>query len=252
MQYEEEREHPTLSGFLEEVALIADIDTVSEDDDRVLLMTLHSAKGLEFPLVFMAGMEEGLFPSSMAINSDDPMEEIEEERRLCYVGITRAKEQLTLTCARERMMRGERRRSEVSRFIREIPRELMELEGEREAKTGRKLELSGWGVNAGMRQALDALPPEKPAPQAALYGGQLSARAGEPSSPSSKAGETGTVDYAEGDTVRHVKFGSGTVLELKKSGKDYLVTVDFPSWGVKKMIASMARLAKVGQGDGSW
>ena len=106
------------------------------------------------------------------------------------------------------------------------------------------------GTKAGI--GLDALPPEKPAPQAALYGGQLSARAGEPSSPSSKAGETGTVDYAEGDTVRHVKFGSGTVLELKKSGKDYLVTVDFPSWGVKKMIASMARLAKVGQGDGSW
>ena len=122
--YDEEGETATLSGFLEEVALIADIDSLDENDDYVVLMTLHSAKGLEFPNVYMAGMEDGLFPSYMTITSDDPME-IEEERRLCYVGITRAKERLTLTSARMRMVRGETRYSKVSRFVKEIPEELL-------------------------------------------------------------------------------------------------------------------------------
>ena len=122
--YDEEGETATLSGFLEEVALIADIDSLDENDDYVVLMTLHSAKGLEFPNVYMAGMEDGLFPSYMTITSDDPME-IEEERRLCYVGITRAKERLTLTSARMRMVRGETRYSKVSRFVKEIPVELL-------------------------------------------------------------------------------------------------------------------------------
>ena len=122
--YDEEAETATLSGFLEEVALIADIDSLDENDDYVVLMTLHSAKGLEFPNVYMAGMEDGLFPSYMTITSDDPME-IEEERRLCYVGITRAKERLTLTSARMRMVRGETRYSKVSRFVKEIPEELL-------------------------------------------------------------------------------------------------------------------------------
>ena len=122
--YDEEAETATLSGFLEEVALIADIDSLDENDDYVVLMTLHSAKGLEFPNVYMAGMEDGLFPSYMTITSDDPME-IEEERRLCYVGITRAKERLTLTSARMRMVRGETRYSKVSRFVKEIPEELI-------------------------------------------------------------------------------------------------------------------------------
>ena len=121
--YSQKSEHPTLSGFLEEVALIADIDTVDDGDDRVLLMTLHSAKGLEFPVVFMAGMEEGLFPSSMSIRAENPDEEIEEERRLCYVGITRAKEELIMTAAYARMVRGEFEPHAVSRFVREISRD---------------------------------------------------------------------------------------------------------------------------------
>lgn len=118
--YEEENDEPTLSGFLEEVALVADIDRVDGDGDRVLLMTLHSAKGLEFGHVYLAGMEDGVFPSYMTITSDDPME-IEEERRLAYVGITRAKEELTLTYAKQRMIRGETQYNPVSRFVREIP-----------------------------------------------------------------------------------------------------------------------------------
>ena len=130
VSYEDEceanNEEISLSGFLEEVALIADIDTVDGDDNRVLLMTLHSAKGLEFPYVYLAGMEDGVFPSYMTIVSDDPTE-IEEERRLCYVGITRAMKDLTLTCAQQRMIRGETQYNKPSRFIREIPKELVDL-----------------------------------------------------------------------------------------------------------------------------
>lgn len=118
-------EPATLSGFLEEVALIADIDSVGEDDNRVLLMTLHSAKGLEFPFVYMAGMEEGIFPGEMTIHSENA-EEMEEERRLCYVGITRAKSELTLTCAKSRMLRGELHFNAVSRFVYEIPQTLLD------------------------------------------------------------------------------------------------------------------------------
>lgn len=123
--FEESHDEPTLSDFLEEVALVADIDGVSEDDNKVLLMTLHSAKGLEFPHVYMAGMEDGVFPSYMTITADDP-DEIEEERRLAYVGITRAKDDLTLTCARARMVHGETQYNPVSRFLKEIPADLMD------------------------------------------------------------------------------------------------------------------------------
>ena len=123
--YEETHDEPSLSEFLEEIMLVADIDNVENGDNRVLLMTLHSAKGLEFPVVYLAGMEDGLFPSFMTIASDDPLE-IEEERRLAYVGITRAKEDLTLTCAKSRMLRGETQYNPVSRFVREIPKELLD------------------------------------------------------------------------------------------------------------------------------
>ena len=121
---EDRNEPASLSGFLEEVALVADIDSLDEDTDYVVLMTLHSAKGLEFPNVYLAGMEDGLFPSYMTITSDDP-EEVEEERRLCYVGITRAEKELTLTCARRRMIRGETQYNKMSRFLKEIPMELL-------------------------------------------------------------------------------------------------------------------------------
>ena len=121
---EDQGETATLSGFLEEVALVADIDSLEEDSDYVVLMTLHSAKGLEFPQVYLAGMEDGVFPSYMCITSDDKSE-IEEERRLCYVGITRAEQELTLTYARRRMIRGEMQYNKMSRFLKEIPVELL-------------------------------------------------------------------------------------------------------------------------------
>ena len=132
--YEEDHVHPTLSGFLEEIALIADIDTVEPDQDHVLLMTLHSAKGLEFPQVYLTGMEDGIFPSYMTITSDDPGD-LEEERRLCYVGITRAMKDLTLTCAQQRMIRGQTQYNKVSRFVREIPREIVDMGHEIQKKT---------------------------------------------------------------------------------------------------------------------
>ena len=117
---EEHDEPVTLSGFLEEVALVADIDNLDENSDYVVLMTLHSAKGLEFPRVYLAGMEDGLFPSYMTVTADDP-DELEEERRLCYVGITRAQSELTMTCARRRMVRGETQYNKMSRFLKEVP-----------------------------------------------------------------------------------------------------------------------------------
>ena len=128
----ESHEEPSLTEFLEEVALVADIDNVDGDDNRVLLMTLHSAKGLEFSNVYLAGMEDGLFPGYMAANSDD-ISDLEEERRLAYVGITRAKDELTLTCARMRMIRGETQYNPVSRFVAEIPVELLDRRTAEEA-----------------------------------------------------------------------------------------------------------------------
>ena len=279
-QYQEEAETPTLSGFLEEVALVADIDTVDEGDDRVLLMTLHSAKGLEFPVVFMTGMEEGLFPSSLAIHADRPEEEIEEERRLAYVGITRAKERLTLTCARERMVRGEMVTSPLSRFIREIPRDIVDM-GPAGAP-GRRVTLPARGADAAIRSAVLASPSfgrpfpgtgerhrdssysnpyaayqkavrSAGGPAAGSDGGAASGPAGgSAASGLNKSGSEaavpagdGPLGYQTGDTVRHVKFGEGVVREIADGKRDYLVTVDFPSWGVKKMYASFANLKKV-------
>lgn len=139
LTYEENEAEPTLSGFLEEVALVADIDSLDDDGDRVLLMTLHSAKGLEFPYVYLAGLEDGLFPSYMSITSDHALEEIEEERRLAYVGITRAMKHLSVTCARQRMVHGQLQYNGVSRFVREIPQELLEQkEPRRRARTEQK------------------------------------------------------------------------------------------------------------------
>ena len=136
VSYEEDSEHPTLDEFLEQVALVADIDSMDDSEERVTLMTLHSAKGLEFSKVYLTGMEDGLFPGYMSITSDDPSD-MEEERRLCYVGITRAKEELVLTAARQRMVNGETRYAKPSRFLDEIPEELLDEE---------RLEpvLSGW------------------------------------------------------------------------------------------------------------
>lgn len=242
-------EEPTLSGFLEEVALVADIDSLDEDQDYVVLMTLHSAKGLEFPHVYLAGMEDGLFPSYMTITSDDN-EDLEEERRLCYVGITRAERELTLTCARRRMVRGETQYNKLSRFVKEIPMHLIDT-GNKKIEEGTEIPVQNTYSHA--KQAFRAQPF---AAQFGGYGSGMSGTSGggktagkQPFSALQKgsqltAGKGGKLSYGVGDRVRHVKFGEGTVLEIKEGGRDYEVTVEFDSAGVRKMFAMFAKLVK--------
>ena len=221
---EEQGQTASLSGFLEEIALIADIDSVDPDQDYVLLMTLHSAKGLEFPRVFLAGMEDGMFPSYMSIISDD-RSDLEEERRLCYVGITRAMEELTLTSARQRMLRGEVQYNKVSRFVREIPRELVDLGQEAQEKKKKIEEMIQADRNlAKMKMAFETktFKPRE-----------------------FKVTKAAALDYEVGDTVRHIKFGVGIVKDIVDGGRDYEVTVDFDKVGIKKMFAGFAKLKKI-------
>ncbi len=268
--YDGVAETPTLDGFLEEVALVADVDNVDGSENRVVLMTLHSAKGLEFPFVYLSGMEDGLFPSSMAILSDD-RDAVEEERRLCYVGITRAQKRLTLTAARQRMTNGETRFSRISRFVEEIPEEYLEEEEAAPGPGSRGRNLSwnrspgrmgGWGQggfaaadggpagNAGAGRDDGILAggagrmPERRNAYAA--GGAFGAGA-KTSAAFGKAfsiQKADHLDYGEGDRVRHIKFGEGTVKQIADGGKDYEVTVEFDRVGVKKMFASFAKLKR--------
>ena len=218
--YEEEEDEPTLSGFLEDVALVSDIDGLDETEDYVVLMTLHSAKGLEFPYVYLSGMEDGLFPSYMSIVNDDPLE-IEEERRLCYVGITRAMKELTLTCARSRMVHGTTQYNKVSRFVEEIPADLLDKgAASREKKETHIVRPSERNV-------------KKSAGIQTQYGKTFEVK------------KASALDYAVGDQVKHIKFGVGTVLDIVDGGKDYEVTVNFQKAGVKKMFASFAKLKLV-------
>ena len=221
---DEQDEPATLSGFLEEVALVADIDSLDESSDYVVLMTLHSAKGLEFPHVYLAGMEDGIFPSYLTITSDDP-EEVEEERRLCYVGITRAEEELTLTCARRRMIRGETQYNKMSRFLKEIPMNLVSTGAVFEKEKEEPVKTSAY------QQARQAFRTKAFA---------TAAPAREFGSPKGEG-----PGYQVGDRVRHVKFGPGTVTAMVKGGRDYEVTVDFDGPGTKKMFAAFAKLQKI-------
>ena len=221
---EEQNQPATLSGFLEEVALVADIDTVDPDQDYVLLMTLHSAKGLDFPKVVVVGMEDGIVPSHMTISYGDDGE-MEEERRLCYVGITRAMKDLTLTCAQQRMIRGETQYNRVSRFVREIPRELVDLGHTIQEKKPKVEELI---------------------PTPAKYSKMKEILQGRNYKPREfKVTKANSLDYEVGDTVRHIKFGVGIVKEIVEGGRDYEVTVEFDKVGVKKMFASFAKLKKI-------
>ena len=219
-------EKPTLSGFLEEVALVADIDSLDEEQDYVVLMTLHSAKGLEFPHVYLAGMEDGLFPSYMTVTSDD-REDMEEERRLCYVGITRAEQKLTMTSAMRRMVRGETQYNKVSRFMKEIPLELLD-NGNRSLK---------------MFEERQEIPKQTAYTQAkqTFKAKAFSAAAPKQFAVSKEKG----LDYGVGDRVRHMKFREGIVTQITEGGRDFEVTVEFDTVGVKKMFAGFARLIKL-------
>ena len=280
--YEETHDEPTLGEFLEEVALVADIDRVGETDNRVLLMTLHSAKGLEFPHVYLAGLEDGIFPSYMTIMSDDPME-IEEERRLAYVGITRAKDDLTVTYARQRMIRGETQYNPISRFVREIPSMLMDdkpletrrrdyREYDEDSRERSFFRAKPFETDAPYRRMSDTVF-DKPVPQPghtssghtvsdsavmakpkAVVRPRRTAAENQPYITKAASG-IGAVsiapmggkalEYGEGDRVRHMRYGEGTVLKIEDGPRDAQVTVVFDEAGQKIMYAGFAKLKKV-------
>lgn len=224
IDYEENAENPDLNEFLEEVALVADIDSMDEDTNRVVLMTLHSAKGLEFPNVYLVGMEDGLFPSYMTITSDDEMD-LEEERRLCYVGITRAMQRLTLTCARQRMVRGETQYNRPSMFVQEIPKELFSFS--KDFASRKSVENSVAKQQNPYMQAKNAF-------RSKIY-----------ETRQFEVKKADSLDYVVGDRVSHMKFGEGVVVEIAEGGRDYEVTVNFDRVGIKKMFASFAKLQKI-------
>ena len=267
--YEEAHEEPSLSEFLEEVALVADVDKLKEDENRVLLMTLHSAEGLEFSHVYLAGMEDGIFPSYMTIMDEDPTA-IEEERRLAYVGITRAMKDLTLTSARMRMIRGETQYNPVSRFIREIPSHLMDnrlspaprkevvyTENSTE-RLSFKSKPFGMGtatketsfLTGGMgatRVAATgfAKPKAVVKPKATALENKPFIAKGVGSTLTQGTPVGGGIDYVVGDRVKHIKYGMGTVKNIEPGPRDYQVTVEFDGAGQKVMYAAFAKLKKM-------
>lgn len=271
--YEEDSQHPSLDGFLEQVALVADIDNVDSSEDRVTLMTLHSAKGLEFPKVYLAGMEDGLFPGMMAVSSDDPTD-MEEERRLCYVGITRAKKELVITAARKRMTHGETRYCKPSRFVEEIPAELLKEERLEPVLGSARGADSFGGASGRFGAGEEGLPWNQPGSgtvstfgkgynayaskttgfgtaNAGFKGGKGGLGSGQSFGTNPGFGKSFTVqkaaslDYKEGDRVHHDRFGDGTVKEIVDGARDYEVTVEFDTGGQRKMMACFAKLKKI-------
>ncbi|SER92362.1 DNA helicase PcrA [Lachnobacterium bovis] len=224
VDYEQSEDDPSLSGFLENVSLVADIDSLDSSNDYVVLMTLHSAKGLEFPYVFISGMEDGIFPSYMTVSSGD-LDELEEERRLAYVGITRAKKELTLTAAKMRMIRGETQYNTLSRFIKEIPTEF--LDGVYEEHKPKETQKTNNTAYRKAKQAFKSVP---------CY---------DQKSFDTSSTKCKTLNYDVGDRVVHIKFGEGVVKGIVAGGRDYEVTVDFDKFGTKKMFAMFAKLKKI-------
>lgn len=224
IKYQEEDEEFDLSSFLEDVALVSDIDSYNETDDAVVLMTLHSAKGLEFPIVFIPGMEEGIFPGNQSIYSD---EDLEEERRLAYVGVTRAREKLYLINARQRMLYGTTNRNMASRFIREIPMHVTEditMDNNMNRSSG----------FTSKNNAITQNNPKKANTENAHKFGQVQAQA-----------VGGNVDYNVGDTVSHKAFGTGVILSKTAMGGDFLLEIAFDKAGTKKLMAKFSKIQKV-------
>ena len=237
VQYEEDcDEMPTLDGLLEDIALVADIDTLSEDSEQVLLMTIHSAKGLEFPCVYICGMEENIFPGSIAVFGDNP-DDMEEERRLCYVGITRAMKTLTLTSASRRMRNGNVVYNPPSRFLREIPRYLM---AEKNGPSIKRETTSSPAISP-------AAPAKKAKPKTGgnLFFDNPYIQKGIKLSSQADSGTNGKPDYDAGDKVSHTKFGIGTVISVEKIKDDYEVVIEFEDFGNRKLRSSFARLKKL-------
>ncbi len=237
---ENEEETASLAQFLEEVSLVADIDNYDDNEETVVLMTLHGSKGLEFPNVFLAGMEDGIFPSYRSLNSDTPDEDVAEERRLCYVGITRARQRLALTAAKERMINGQTIFSKPSRFINEIPRFMLKMNTE-DKKGGNPYTMKSTSFVPGTNTQLKGISKNntQEIKSTSPFGGNVflgkSMNAFDKSIASA-------INYSVGDNVSHIKFGKGTVEQMVLEGNDYTVTVDFERFGQKKMKASFAKL----------
>ncbi len=252
-KYMEENEDGTLSGFLEEVALMTDIDNYNEDNESVVMMTLHSAKGLEFPVVFIVGMEEGLFPGNQVMY--DPTE-LEEERRLCYVGITRAKEELYITNARQRMIYGNTSLTRPSRFISEIPDELTECSSNEPQQTfyggysqsgyssSRSYGSQGVSRDFGTSSSYS----RQGYSGSQNKGGDKSAHGfsnGGFSKAPGKDSSAPVLDYKVGDKVEHKTFGEGLVIGAKSVGGDMVLEIAFDNYGTKKIMAKMAKMKKL-------
>lgn len=234
IKYEEESEDANLSEFLEDVALISDIDSYNEDEDAVVLMTLHSAKGLEFPVVFIPGMEEGIFPGNQSMFSE---EDLEEERRLAYVGITRAKKKLYLISSQQRMLYGQTSRNMPSRFLREIPSSVIDDQSvEARRSTGFTTPRTAY-ANAS-RNELGHSSHNK------IGSYTQSSSSAHKFGQAGNAAQKNNIDFKVGDTVCHKSFGTGTVLTVTPMGGDMLLEVAFDKAGTKKMMANYARLEK--------
>ncbi len=220
-KYCEENVEPTLSGFLEEVALFTDLDNYDENADNVLMMTLHSAKGLEFPYVFMIGLEEGIFPGTQSMFDDGA---VEEERRLAYVGITRAKKQLYITTAATRLLFGSTNRNRPSRFLEEIPADFKEIKDMTRMQAAKPAAPYGSARNARAESAAS---------------GRHIGVGGHPAqSPNAER-------FAVGDRVRHNTFGDGLVVAAKAMGNDCLLEIAFDTVGTKKVMAAFAKMKKL-------
>lgn len=257
ISYEQENPNSTLEEFLEEVSLVADIDNYNESDEIVVLMTMHGSKGLEFPYVFLCGMEDGLFPSYRSIDSDNP-EDMDEERRLCYVGITRARVELTFTAAKLRMINGQTMYSKPSRFIHEIPRYLLNMnmpEAKKRFSTENKSSFNGndfsFSSNAKSRFSSSSSSyssksndPFKGNPMISKGFNSLSSL-NSTSFDKKKNVEPASIDYSTGDSVTHPAFGEGIVKDMTPKGDDFVVSVEFEKAGIKKMMAKVAKLKKL-------
>lgn len=234
IKYEEESEDANLSEFLEDVALISDIDSYNEDEDAVVLMTLHSAKGLEFPVVFIPGMEEGIFPGNQSMFNE---EDLEEERRLAYVGITRAKKKLYLISSQQRMLYGQTSRNMPSRFLREIPSSVIDDQSV-VARRSTGFTSAHSGFSSGARGGSSYTSSSK------IGSARQSSNSAHKFGQAGNAAQKSNVDYKVGDTVSHKSFGTGTILTITPMGGDMLLEVAFDKAGTKKMMANYARLEK--------
>lgn len=234
IKYEEESEDANLSEFLEDVALISDIDSYNEDEDAVVLMTLHSAKGLEFPVVFIPGMEEGIFPGNQSMFSE---EDLEEERRLAYVGITRAKKKLYLISSQQRMLYGQTSRNMPSRFLREIPSSVIDDQSV-VARRSTGFTSAHSGFSSGARGGSSYTSSSK------IGSARQSSNSAHKFGQAGNSAQKSNVDYKVGDTVSHKSFGTGTILTITPMGGDMLLEVAFDKAGTKKMMANYARLEK--------